>query len=382
VSAVEARQHESRDIAARITLVDCDVHPYFSGGVRDLCDYLPVPWQKRLGLDQPERAGSKPHGVPGFTLPANFLYFDEDATFRLDASRAGEMPGSDAEFVAEQLLDAYGVDRAILISGNMLGLGALPEPDSASVIASAYNDWMIERWLRVDSRYRGSLVIAPQDPVQAASEINRVGDVPGLVSIFVPLLNIAMGRRHYDPIYEAAERHGLPVQVHPSGTESVFVTAPPLAQTPAYKIEYRTMFHQAHQANLISMICHGVFERYPNLIFVITEAGFAWLPDLIWRLDASWKALREEVPWVKRAPSEYVKDNVRFTTQPFPEGPASEYVSWLCAMVNGANTLMFSSDYPHFDFDDPKRALKTLPADLRESVFSKTAISVFGDRLL
>jgi predicted TIM-barrel fold metal-dependent hydrolase len=382
VTAIDQAQTAPKATPQDISLVDCDVHPYFTTGVRDLCDYIPANWQVRLGLDEAPSAGGAAHGVPSFTLPANFLYFDDDATFRGDASRAGEMPGSDPAFVTEHLLDAYDIDRGILVGGNMLGLGAMPDPDAAAVIASAYNDWMIERWLRLDTRYRGALAVAPQDPAQAVAEIERVGDVPGMVSVFFPLTNVAMGDRRYYPIYEAAHRHKLPVQVHPSGTESVFVTGPPMAQPPVYKIEYRTMFPQAHQANLISMICQGVFERFPDLKLVITEAGFAWLPDVIWRLDASWKALREEVPWVTRLPSEYVRESVRFTTQPFLEAPRAEDVSAICDIVEGERTLMFSSDYPHFDFDDPRRALTALPQAQRRAVFSETALDVFGDRLL
>jgi predicted TIM-barrel fold metal-dependent hydrolase len=363
-------------VRSQLTLVDCDVHPYLGSGIRDLFDYMPSAWRYRLGFEHDPTMGTP------ITIPTNTLFFNPDGNLRRDASRAGEMPASDPGFVAEHLLSAYEIDRAILVGGNVLGLGGMPNPDAAAVVASAYNDWMIEQWIRVDDRYRGALVVAPQDPIQAVAEIDRVGDVPGIVSVFVPLGHIGMGQRHYYPIYEAAERKRLPIQVHPSGTENVFLTGPPMPHTPVYKVEWKTMLPQAHQANLISMICHGVFDRFPALKLVITEGGFAWLPDVLWRLDAAWKAMREEIPWVTQLPSEYVKRHVRLTTQPFLEAAQRDDVTAMCKIVNADALLMFSSDYPHYDFDNPRRALVGLPADQLAAVCSQTALELFGDRLL
>ena len=65
------------------------------------------------------------------------------------------------------------------------------------------------------------------------------------------------------------------------------------------------------------------FERFRSLKLVSVENGFAWLPSLTWRLDSAWHLLKAEVPHLKRPPSEYMRTNLWFATQPVeePENP-------------------------------------------------------------
>jgi predicted TIM-barrel fold metal-dependent hydrolase len=363
-------------------LVDCDVHPQLRGGMADLRPYLSVGSQHRLGLDQ---AGGRPAAMQRepVSIPRNTLYVNPAGVLRRDAvGPGGSPPGSDPGHVSAHLLDAHGISRAVLIGGNVLGLGAMPDPDLAATIGAAYNDWLADVWLPADDRYRAALVAAPQDPVQAAAEIRRTGANPGFVTVLLPLTNILMGQRHYYPVYEAAAELGLPVTIHPNSAEGIFTTGPALAgAAPTYYVEWHSGLSQVFQANLISLVCHGVFERFPTLKVVITEGGFAWLPDVLWRLDKNVKGLRDEVPWLRRLPSEYVFDHVRFTSQPFIEPRRREHVHAICDMTRADRTLMFSSDYPHWDFDDPLHALDALPPAMRERVRVTNAVETYGSRL-
>jgi predicted TIM-barrel fold metal-dependent hydrolase len=132
------------------------------------------------------------------------------------------------------------------------------------------------------------------------------------------------------------------------------------------------------QAHLISLISEGVFERFPRLKIVLQEMGYAWVPGVMWRLDQEWRSLRTEIPWVKRPPSEYILERVRFTSQPNAEPPEPEQHLQILEMMHAEETLLFSSDYPHWDFDNPRQVFREAPDDLRKRIYSENAAEFFG----
>src|SRR3954464_10007703 len=373
-------QHDLAD--SRYRLVDCDVHPITKSGLGELRPFLSQAAQRRLGLDERRDPTTNGHREP-VSIPRNLLYVNQAGVLRDDARAPdGSAPGADPAFTAQQLLDTNGISRAVLIGGEVLGLGAMPDPDAAAMIASAYNDWLADTWLGADERYRGNLVVGAQDPLLAAREIRRAGRDERFVAVLLPLTTILMGPRHYHPIYEAAAELGLPVTVHPNSGEGIFRTSPSMAgAAPTYYAEWHTGLSQVFQANVISLVCHGVFERFPGLKVIMTEGGLGWIPDVIWRLDKNVRGLRDEVPWVKRLPSEYVVDHVRFTTQPLPEPKRRHHLHVLFEIARADRTLMFSSDYPHWDFDDPRHALTARPAESRQRVKVDNAVETYGARL-
>ena len=61
---------------------------------------------------------------------------------------------------------------------------------------------------------------------------------------------------------------------------------------------------QQCQCQLVSVIFHGVFEKYPDLRMVFIEGGFTWVPHILKRMDENYKSLRREIPWLTKLPSE------------------------------------------------------------------------------
>lgn len=146
---------------------------------------------------------------------------------------------------------------------------------------------------------------------------------------------------------------------------------------PSRYIEWHTVLPANYIGHLTSVVTEGVFTEYPDLTFVCIEGGFAWIPYLLWRLDKNWQALRVQTPWLEKPPSEYVREQVRFTTQPIEEPANPEYIRQILEMIHAGETVMFASDYPHWDNDSPEHGLPPLDDALRRAVMCENAKELY-----
>jgi predicted TIM-barrel fold metal-dependent hydrolase len=129
---------------------------------------------------------------------------------------------------------------------------------------------------------------------------------------------------------------------------------------------------------VVSLVCEGVPVRFPRLPIVLLESGTSWLPPLMWRLDKNWKGLRREVPWVDRLPSEMIRESVRLTAQPLdgPDDPARLLAA--LERLGSERMLMFATDYPHHQFDDPAHAAPAgLSAEAMVRFLSRNALDTY-----
>jgi len=233
--------------------------------------------------------------------------------------------------------------------------------------------------LAADDRLLASICINVNDPDGAAREIRRV---KAMNSRFVQIIVCGesrdlYGHRRYWPIYEVCEELKLPFALHP-GAEGAYNSATPVGRPSSY-FEWHSGIPLTFQAHVISMVCEGVFEKFPGLKLVLVEGGIAWLAHTMWRLDKNFKALRSTTPWLKRAPSEYIVENVRLTTQPLEEPDNPDHLLQLFEMISAHKTVCFASDFPHWDFDDPRRVFpKKMSDDLRRRLFYENAAELYG----
>jgi predicted TIM-barrel fold metal-dependent hydrolase len=239
-------------------------------------------------------------------------------------------------------------------------------------MASAVNDWQVAEWLEQEPRLRASLVVPVQQPEMAAREIDRLGDHPGFVQVYLPVRSRELyGNRIYYPLFEAIARHDLVVGLHFGGAPG---NPPTASGWPSYYIEEYVGMAHVFQSQVLNMIVEGLFDRFPTLRVALLEGGWTWMPSLMWRMDKEWKGLRREVPWNRMLPSEYVRRHMRLSLQPLDEPPDTAQLLETIDQLGSDELLMFSTDYPHYHFDAPEEALPAgLPEPLQRKILFENA---------
>ncbi len=354
--------HQSDITTKSPLLIDTDVHNY-TRSIDDLMPYLSERWKSYI-----VQGGFKTPGVSMYPK----MY--SQAARRDAIPYEGGIAGSEPEFAKEQLLDHWEIKYGIL--NPLIGVPQIKNLDLGRALMRAVNDWTQAIWLDSDPRWLGLILIHPSDPEGSAEEILRLADDNRFVQILLMARSSApYGKQHMDPIYKAACEAGLPIGIHFGGGGDVPITA---AGWPSYYIEDHTGMVQAFESQVISLVCEGTFVKFPELRIVLIEGGFAWLPALMWRLDKNYRGLRDEVPWLKKLPSEYIIEHFRATTQPMEEPPNVHYLLQILDMIGSDDFLMFATDYPHWDFDAPNQAIPSvITGKLRERIMWKNAATLY-----
>jgi uncharacterized protein len=350
----------------KIPVIDCDIHPQVKS--RDeLMPFLSGQWQEYM-----KTWGGFYRQALADTLSHPRIAPD---VARADAYPPDGPPGSDLAFMREQHLDANNLEYGMLMPLNR-GPGNQRNLDFGAALAHAVNEWQVACWTSKDARLRASIVIAQEDPEASVAEIKlRAGDRNFLQIMIPPRTLEPLGRKRYWPIYQAAVDYNLPVVLHVSGLNGFASTA---SGFPSYYIEEHHSNVQGMQSLITSLVFEGVFEWFPALRVVLVEGGIVWAQALRWRLDKHWHHFRAELPHIKRPPSEYISKHVWFTTQPLDEPERPEDLAAVFEDI-GCDRIMFSTDYPHWDFDDPRFVLGKLglKPDVMQKIFSGNARQLY-----
>ncbi len=343
---VRDRPEPAPSTSVKTAIADCDIHPARATAT-ELYPYLAKRWHAHL-----ETYGKHPY--QGMMEGPPYPKAQPNASRRDAYPPEGGPQGSSLSFMQKQHLDPNNVALGVL---NPLATGqGIRNHDLSAAICSAINDWQIEKWTSKDSRLKGSVVVPNEDGVASAAEIRKRAGDKNFVQVLLLSRNVEpIGQRRYWPIYEAAQEAGLPVGVHAFGFGG-----------------------NPQQTALASLVLEGVFERYPKLNMVMIEAGFGWAPSLAWRLDKTFEKLRSEVPYLKRKPSEYISEHIWWTTQPMEDPERREHLFQVIEWIGWAK-LLFATDYPHWDYDDPSRVLPAGVSDAnREAFYLGNARKLYG----
>jgi 5-carboxyvanillate decarboxylase len=219
------------------------------------------------------------------------------------------------------------------------------DADEAVALARSSNDELAEAVRKHPARFAGLAAVAPQNPAEAAKELERGVRRLGLKGAIV---NSHTRGEYLDdekfwPIFEAAEALRVPIYLHPTALPAAMVQ--PFAARgldgAIYGFAVETGLH------ILRIVLAGVFDRFPKLQMVVGHLGEG-LPFWLFRVDfmhgAMVKAERyASVKKLKRQPSEYLRENFHVTTSGMAWEPAILHTQ----NVLGVDRVLYAMDYPY-----------------------------------
>jgi predicted TIM-barrel fold metal-dependent hydrolase len=215
-------------------------------------------------------------------------------------------------------------------------------------LTRAYNTMLHADVTSQSRRLKGVALLPLQDPPAAARELERavseLGFVAGMLCADGPFL---LGHSRFDPIYATAQRLGVPLCVHASGTDMGVTGSEPFPRF----IQAHTVSHVFGQMRqFTSMMFDGVSVRFPDLTLVYLEAGTGWVPYFLQRMDEEWeKRGHVEAKLLTRSPSECVRGGRIYFSCEADEPLLPQALQWV-----GDERIVYASDFPHWDNSYPK----------------------------
>ncbi len=321
--------------------------------------------------EQIARHLEEPYRRRGLLTP----FFPQDGWDRRMLGSAGDWGGDVKSWL--EALDQGGMAMTVLFPTLGLFMPFLRDPEWAVVLCRAYNTMLYKELTSQSSRLKGVALLPLQDPGAAMAELRRTVTEYGFVGAMLAADGYyLLGHERFDPLYAEAQRLGVPVGVHASGTDMSNLGLEPFPKF----IQAHTVSHAFGQMRqLTSMIFSGVPARFPDLKIAYLEAGAGWVPYFVQRMDEEYeKRGHLEARALGRRPSEYIRGGkIYFSCE------AEEILLPQAIEFVGADQILYASDFPHWDHSYPQ-SVKDLAErpdvtdDHKRRIFSENPRRFYG----
>ena len=371
-----AAQQASERGYGSFPIVDVDSHHYELESFHEILEYMEDPVLQQLAMSA-SQATSKGNGV----MPGGVGYQDMGGRVTRYPLRRIEKAEGDKHrdiTLTKRWMDAMGIDVAVMFPSPMLQLGLHPQIEVEVALGRAYNRWLCERVLAHEPRIRSMLYLPFNDPDAAYRMVKEMGEAKGVAGFMVTSArHRPVQHNGYMKTYALLEEMGLPLAFHAGynwndqamGMMNKFISVHALGFV---------FFNMVHLTN---WIMNGLPERFPKLKVIWIESGLAWVPFMMQRLDNEYMMRSSEAPALKKLPSEYMRD-MFFSTQPM-EMTDLAALEQTFRMMKAETQLLYSSDYPHWDFDLPSTIydLPFLSEQGKRNILGANAMRVFNLKL-
>lgn len=276
------------------------------------------------------------------------------------------------------VLDAEGIDAAVLFPSLGLMYGLYEDPVPAAALCAGNNDWLAEYCSPDPHRLVGVALLPQQDPALAVAELEHCVEKHGFVGgVIRPnrIAGLTVDDPAYEPLWEAAAALDVPIVLHEAYFGGIDTVGEDRQRTYAGAHVISHPFEQ--MTAMLSLCIAGVLQRHPNLRLGFFEAGCGWAPFWVERIEEHFEL----------APSDFVGGDPHdlLNTRTWLTFEVEERTLPLALELGWANNVCFASDYPHFDAVYPGAvdAVRAhgLDPKLERRVLADNALNFYGDRL-
>ena len=345
-SLIKAAEQAHKRNYKDFLIVDVDSHHYESESYGEIFKYIENPVIRRQALESASRGGRSS------MLGGSVGYQDIGGRITRHWLRKHEKTeGPQHRDVTTTLrwMDAMCVDYACLFPTPMLFLGTHPQVEIEVAMARAYNRWLCDTILEHEPRIISMLYLPFNDPDATYQMVKDFGHRKGVKGFMVTAPRYKpVHDNAYMKTYRLLEEMGLPISFHAAYNWN----DQSLQLTNRFIGVHALGFMWFNMVHMTNWVVNGLPERFPKLKVMWIESGLTWAYSLMQRLDHSYKMRTSDCPSLKRKPSEYMRE-MYFSSQPMemPDDPSILEATF--KMINAETQLVWSSDYPHWDFDLP-----------------------------
>lgn len=267
------------------------------------------------------------------------------------------------------------IETAVLYPTAGLGIGRVREPAFAAALCRAYNDFIAD-YCKASPRLKAVANLPISNPEQAPKELHRAATKLGLVGgmLAAQAHGKNLGSPEFYPLYEEAQRLDAPIAIHAFGGDE------PGSEIFDQFICLHTTGHPFPVLRqLTAMIFGGIPELFPKLRLAYLEIGCGWIPYWMERMDEEWeKRGGVEAPLCKKKPSEYLTGGQIY----YSCEPEEKMMGYIVGEI-GSESLMYASDYPHWDMSWPDSAIliwrrEDLSLEAKKNILEKNARRFYG----
>ncbi len=253
-------------------------------------------------------------------------------------------------------MDEAGVDLAVL----SLAAPGVEQMDGPAAVQTARecNDELAAAVRRYPDRLAGFAALPISEPAAAAAELQRTVDEHGFAGAVINghCRGVYLDDPHFEPVLDRADALNVPIYLHPTIPPPAVIESCYAGFSDEVTFALATVgwgWHINTATHVLRLILGGVFDRHPDLQFIIGHMGEA-TSFMLPRFDAT---LKPELTGLKHQVSTYLRQNLHYTFANFND---TATFANLIAQV-GVGRVTFSTDYPFGSMCAARAFLDKLP---------------------